>query len=713
MKQNKGITLIALVVTIVVLLILAAVTINIIFGKNGVISKAQEAALQTKIGAVKEKVAMEMVDLETDSTLTGNPLTAEIIIEHFENLDWVGSATKESDDTVRIISTDSVIIDIKVTSNGGYELISQGVDDGEPYPTMTIEQLPTEGIAGEKIKIKVTASVEQTKETTGITTIENVTTGETKDYTEGGVIFEVLTNGEYTFKATTNKGKTKTAKINVNIAEGGAIGITIEPTTPRNTTKTETQNGIETGPIKVNISYGKIELTNTDKYQYRIGTKGEWQTSNSNQITVDATENTIIVARYYDGKNSIGVQNYSIQNVDNVAPNSFTPTVTETTTDSITVSASTTDTASEGAGESIAGILRYEYSIDESSWQTTNTLQNLSDGTSYTVHVKAIDKAGNETIGQVSAQTQVLATDYLVDKVSAGDYVAYKAGTWTSTVALPNSSSGHGSIGGYTAGQDKAKSIQGATSGWRVLYKNGSGATGTVVLVSAGIPALAYYGSASSSNASSMVSRLNTFAQNNYMNSTFASSVRCFDNADRNYVNTPAGAIGYNFWDADTWTKATGTLSGSSYSGYEWSYFWMTGDQYWGHFSSEYKTVYSNCNNCIELNYVPIIAANGDVLSSGTYTHINKWQKTGNTDEYLYSSNSWNSDRTAPAGNMICSSTRENNAVYYYSTTYPNKVFSNYSAGFRPVVVLKAGVRTMSTQTESYLGQTCWAIYEP
>lgn len=407
MKQNKGITLIALVVTIVVLLILAGVTISIVFGDNGVISKAQEAALQTKIESVKEKVALEMVDLETDSTLTGNPLTAETIIEHFENLDWVGSATKESEDIVRIISTDSVIVDIKFTPHDGYELIDQGLDDGEPYPTMTLEQLPTEGIAGEKIKIKVTASVEQTKETTGITTIENVTTGETKDYTEGGVVFEVLTNGEYTFKATTNKGKTKTAKINVNIAEAGVIGITIEPTTPRNTTKTGTQNGIEAGPIKVSISYGEIELTNEDKYQYRIGTEGEWQTSNSNQITVDATENTIVVARYYDGKNSIGVQNYSIQNVDNVAPNSFTPTVTETTTDSITVSASTTDTASEGAGESIAGILRYEYSIDGSSWQTTDTLQNLSDGTSYTVHVKAIDKAGNETIGQVSTQTEL------------------------------------------------------------------------------------------------------------------------------------------------------------------------------------------------------------------------------------------------------------------------------------------------------------------
>ena len=42
-KQEKGITLIALVVTIVVLLILAGVSISLVLNNNGVISKAKEA----------------------------------------------------------------------------------------------------------------------------------------------------------------------------------------------------------------------------------------------------------------------------------------------------------------------------------------------------------------------------------------------------------------------------------------------------------------------------------------------------------------------------------------------------------------------------------------------------------------------------------------------------------------------------------------------
>lgn len=42
MKENTGITLIALVVTIIILLILSAVTITLIMGPNGVIQKAQD-----------------------------------------------------------------------------------------------------------------------------------------------------------------------------------------------------------------------------------------------------------------------------------------------------------------------------------------------------------------------------------------------------------------------------------------------------------------------------------------------------------------------------------------------------------------------------------------------------------------------------------------------------------------------------------------------
>ena len=57
-RETSGITLIALVVTIVVLLILAGITISLVFGSNGVIKKAQEANENTKIAQVREQLEL-------------------------------------------------------------------------------------------------------------------------------------------------------------------------------------------------------------------------------------------------------------------------------------------------------------------------------------------------------------------------------------------------------------------------------------------------------------------------------------------------------------------------------------------------------------------------------------------------------------------------------------------------------------------------------
>ena len=55
-KREKGITLVALVVTIVVLLILAGVSINLVVGENGLINKAKEAADATRQAAINDQI---------------------------------------------------------------------------------------------------------------------------------------------------------------------------------------------------------------------------------------------------------------------------------------------------------------------------------------------------------------------------------------------------------------------------------------------------------------------------------------------------------------------------------------------------------------------------------------------------------------------------------------------------------------------------------
>lgn len=66
-KTSKGITLIALVITIIVLLILAAVSIATLTGENGILSKANTAKTETEKAGAKEKVQMAVMSSFDDS----------------------------------------------------------------------------------------------------------------------------------------------------------------------------------------------------------------------------------------------------------------------------------------------------------------------------------------------------------------------------------------------------------------------------------------------------------------------------------------------------------------------------------------------------------------------------------------------------------------------------------------------------------------------
>ena len=58
-KKQRGITLIALVVTIVILLIVSGISLNIVLGNNGIITKAQEAKIENNHSTVLETLQME------------------------------------------------------------------------------------------------------------------------------------------------------------------------------------------------------------------------------------------------------------------------------------------------------------------------------------------------------------------------------------------------------------------------------------------------------------------------------------------------------------------------------------------------------------------------------------------------------------------------------------------------------------------------------
>ena len=146
MKNNKGITLIALVVTIIVLLILAGVSIAMLTGDNGILGRGQQASTQTAVTNARDQVAMKVAECVTEyfavsyagasnstyntTTYTGANAVDAYILAELKKLDLkdvnvtiggtaLASATATSGEVKIVSKNDSNVYSTSTWSTGG------------------------------------------------------------------------------------------------------------------------------------------------------------------------------------------------------------------------------------------------------------------------------------------------------------------------------------------------------------------------------------------------------------------------------------------------------------------------------------------------------------------------------------------------------------------------------------------------------------------
>ena len=107
LKNKKGITLIALVVTIVVLLILAGASINLVLDNNGIIAKSKDARNSAIESDEKEKVEMAYVSAALKKL--GDTVTVEELQEELDSSVGTGKTdvTTNGDDTLNVLFSDT------------------------------------------------------------------------------------------------------------------------------------------------------------------------------------------------------------------------------------------------------------------------------------------------------------------------------------------------------------------------------------------------------------------------------------------------------------------------------------------------------------------------------------------------------------------------------------------------------------------------------
>ena len=194
-KNTHGITLIALVITIIILLILAGVVLNLTLGEHGILKKAEQGAEQYKISEILEKLELEKVDLVARKN--GEVASLQEYIDHLINKGTITLAdVTDIDDNNKNIVVEGYVFLVEKEQGGNIKITYQGKDTKEPR----IAKIQVIGTTIDSISVKVIAS--NANGASYKYSIKNVTLGET-EFTE----VTTLNTNEYTFTGLTTNNE--------------------------------------------------------------------------------------------------------------------------------------------------------------------------------------------------------------------------------------------------------------------------------------------------------------------------------------------------------------------------------------------------------------------------------------------------------------------------------------------------------------------------
>ena len=198
-KSIKGITLVALVITIVILLILAGISIQAITN-TGLFANAKIAKEKSIEGQLKEEISLAIKNIQVEEIAKGNGVTLETLAG--------GQLEKELKDITAELTDGEIngeYKDYEYTIDSNLNVTINGPVTGARIKG-SAEVQTGYVFEGGTVEIKVTASITEGT-ITGIEVPDGVTLKTDTSTTEK--VYTVNKNGIYTFKITSDSGKTK------------------------------------------------------------------------------------------------------------------------------------------------------------------------------------------------------------------------------------------------------------------------------------------------------------------------------------------------------------------------------------------------------------------------------------------------------------------------------------------------------------------------
>ena len=444
-KTNEGITLIALVITIIVLLILAGVAINVVFNQENLFNRANEAASKWNTAQQEEQNELNNIIHELQS-LFKTEVTDNVLMEKSPST-WT-----DGDVTITLIYenipagyvieykmgegewTEGTSVIVKENNTTVYaRLYNKSIDHETGTNSTTVTTIDREApTAPTKIEssatinsITITASG-GTDSVSGVAgyqySIDNINWTETieegKSYTYSGI----KANTEVTIYVRTIDYLQKTSS--TYQIEARTTGAESNVTLTRSVAETTWTNG----DVTVTLSYSNIPSGYV--LQYKIGS-GNWTTGTS--VTV-ITNNTTVYGRLYNATidDEIAANSVTIGNIDKIDPTAPTGITSSVTINSITVTAT-------GGADTPSGVAGYQYRINSGEWSgtipngTSHTFSGLAIATNYTIEARTVDNVGRTS----SVYTKVIQSGSIkVTGITLANKTLTKTSTTNPTVTI-------------------------------------------------------------------------------------------------------------------------------------------------------------------------------------------------------------------------------------------------------------------------------------
>lgn len=320
LKDRQGITLIALVITIVILLILAAVSIRLLTGSN-IIDRANEAAEKNKIAQYLEELNVEKMNYMTNKSQN---LNFDYKVKEFLQFAIDDKVIKEEnvenfnslDDNVQntIVQIEKYQYLVEKENNGNIKITYKGkVNKG----TILNVEITVNEYSTDSITVNVTAK-DNKMETPKNLTYYYYIAKEGENYS--GTPNEKTTSNSYKF---TNLEQDTNYKIKVETKD--------KSNNEGQTEITQKTKGVPTGYISIEaqwsdgltgarISKSSDPIVKDFNIQYQVNTvDGEWKNVNSGDIVTDVVDGDTIFVRLIDNKGNAGGESSTLL-TDNTKP---------------------------------------------------------------------------------------------------------------------------------------------------------------------------------------------------------------------------------------------------------------------------------------------------------------------------------------------------------------------------------------------------------